>query len=278
MDNDATRSDVTPAALADEVRCPECGYDVRGSTSPRCPECGFGLDALRTKESQLPWTYRREMGWFKAYWKTVWLVLRQPKRLDLEMARPVSYADSQSFRWVTFLHAYVPFLLGSIAWGIADHVYRWHEGEGMWWMLGGVQVFFATLFLLLPGIASYSFARQGLSVEQENRAIALSYYAWAVLAFMPAAGVLEWAALSTRGIDSVATDVLAVIAWVLPLILLGGGAFGPARFAGHVLHRSWLRMLPRNLLLGTVAVVVMLLSSFLPLSLFYGLIAYYSLR
>ncbi len=37
----------------------------------------------------------------------------------------------------------------------------------------------------LPGVASYCFRPRRLSVEQQNRAIALSYYAWAPLAAAP---------------------------------------------------------------------------------------------
>ncbi len=120
------------APLPEGLYCPDCGYDLRSLTSTRCPECGFGLEAVRAGESQIPWTYRRELGRFRAYWKTVWLVLRWPKQFCLEVARPVSYRDSQSFRWMTVAHAYAAVLAGSAAWAAFDWLYNWRGGETMW--------------------------------------------------------------------------------------------------------------------------------------------------
>jgi hypothetical protein len=41
----ATRQDCDhPPTAADEVFCPECGYDLRAIPENRCPECGFGYE------------------------------------------------------------------------------------------------------------------------------------------------------------------------------------------------------------------------------------------
>lgn len=48
----ALRPDKSRAPSADNVPCPECGYNLRGLTQARCPECGgeFTLEQLIDKE------------------------------------------------------------------------------------------------------------------------------------------------------------------------------------------------------------------------------------
>ena len=85
--NDATSAPKKPAALArmpEGVHCLECGYDLRGSTSPCCPECGFALELLRASESQIPWTHRRQLGFWRAYRRTVWMVTFRGRKFCAE--------------------------------------------------------------------------------------------------------------------------------------------------------------------------------------------------
>lgn len=185
----ASVTPAAPEALPVGAVCPDCGYDLRGSISALCSECGRSLDVFRAREPQIPWSHRRALGWFKAYWLTVSHVLRRPKVFCLEVVRPVSYADSQSFRWVTLLHAYVPLLACMLVW-LATEAGRGHTvSAGDWWWLGGLLLWVLLMLAALPGLASYFFHWRQQSVQQQNRAIALSYYAWAPLALMPVGSI-----------------------------------------------------------------------------------------
>ena len=96
--------------ISEDLFCPECAYNLRTLTSDRCPECGSSLETLRSTVSGIPWTKRDQLGWFRAYWKTVRLATFGQRKFVFEIGRPVDYADSQRFRWLTILHVYVPIL------------------------------------------------------------------------------------------------------------------------------------------------------------------------
>ena len=102
-------------AIAQDLFCQTCGYNLRGLTGNRCPECGGSLDGVRSLVPQIPWVCRKETGWFRAYWRTAWFVMFRQARFCDEMARPVSYRDSQLFRWVTIGIVYLPVLLAGLA-------------------------------------------------------------------------------------------------------------------------------------------------------------------
>ncbi len=264
------------APLPVGILCPDCGYDLRGSTSERCPECGFLLEPLRAGESQVPWSHRGQLGWFKAYWKTVWLVTRRPKRFCVEATRPVSYPDSQSFRWVTIVHVYVSSLIGALAWILEGS--SWRIG-GFPWILGGLLFCSLALPVLLPGLASYFFQPRHLTVEQQSRAIALSYYAWAPLAIVSWALPFLVAALMRRPPWRPTISVgLAILAGLI-VIMAVAMAYGLVmEFAKRTLHlrpgAMFLRMIVLSaLLLGLSSLVVLI-----PLSVFYFLLIIHSLR
>ncbi|MCK4343089.1 MAG: hypothetical protein KAY37_15350 [Phycisphaerae bacterium] len=251
------------------VRCPECGYDLRGSTSDRCPECGFRTEVLRTRESLIPWSHRDQLGLFRAYWKTVLVACRHPRRFSYEMARPVSYADSQSFRWLTALHAYLPILIGSLIWCAFKAAYWGPLDDGIWWLLGSLQVWTMLMAALLPGLASYFFQAKKLSVEQQYRAVALSYYAWAPLAWTPLLLPIFCATLLAWGSRSNADLVLlsAVVALYCTILLLSTAITG--RFMVlYLLPRGTTGML-RGMLLILCEVGLGLFLLLVPLSVFY---------
>ncbi len=274
-----TTAPADAAPLPVGILCPDCGYDLRGSTSERCPECGFLLEPLRTGESQIPWSHRAQLGWFKAYWKTVWLVTARPKRFCQEMARPVSYADSQSFRWVTAAHAVLTIVVGGLV------PILWPERRGMsqdedaWWPVGGAVFTLSVWLCLLPGLASYFFQPRRLTVEQQNRAIALSYYAWAPLAFMVislpclvAALALGWPWGPT------VADVLGVVAILVACLTPWVGYASLQAFAKYTLHLSAGARFVRMLLMSAALMGLTLLLALVPLSVFYFLLIIHSLR
>lgn len=108
----------------DELFCPACGYSLRGLTRGRCPECGLDLGPVRAAGSQMPWVHRRQIGWLRAFWRTVWFVTFRHKRIAAEIARPVSYRDAQLFRWVVAAHLVAGVLLYFGIWLALDAAAR----------------------------------------------------------------------------------------------------------------------------------------------------------
>ena len=181
------------AESASGLTCPECGYDLRAIASDRCPECGLVIDRAAMSVSRIPWAHRRTIGRFKAYWRTNLMVIFWPKRLADEAARPVGLADAQRFRWVTVGLAWLPIVLSAVAIVVFD----WDEVIGGWrvpdsrlgWCLEAtayVALVFALglALLMVSGVGSYFFHLPALRIVQQNRAIALSYYTCAPLAWL----------------------------------------------------------------------------------------------
>ena len=180
----------TPETM--DLFCPACGYSLRGITSDRCPECGLAIDRSALAVSQIPWVHRRRIGRVRAYWRTVWFSTFQRKKLAGEVSRPVSYADAQRFRWVTITIMMLPAV---IAWPFipAPAVKELTEGLALpepviGWTLPLLLLGCTLSLVAISGIPSYFFHPRTLSIPQQNRAVALSYYACAPLG--PAAVLL----------------------------------------------------------------------------------------
>ncbi len=225
----APRSD----AIAQDIFCQDCGYNLRGLTSDRCPECGGSLDTIRAAASGIPWVYRHEIGRFRAYWKTVYLVMFRQGRFCDEMARPVDFDDCQRFRWVTILHVYIPILLATIATYFFAPRRPFDDLllDAAYWQVWPMAVMHACVLLFLAagtGVPSYFFHPTSIPTRLQNRAIALSYYACGALA-VTALPIAAWAvglALgdSMLGMGLILFGVLAplgqAIAWWLDLVHL----------------------------------------------------------
>lgn len=177
-----------------DVFCQECGYNLRGLTGDRCPECGTSLEALRSPTSQIPWVHRDELGWWRAYWGTVRMVTFHRKRLCEEMLRPIRFDDAQRFRWVTVMLVYVPLLIASLVLWIVDSCTAPNGVFGSEFthdvITSGWPVVFLNVCLLLflagvTGMPSYFFHPRELPLRQQNRAVALSYYAGGPLGWAP---------------------------------------------------------------------------------------------
>jgi hypothetical protein len=59
--------------------CPDCGYDLRGISSSNCPECGWEID-LSAAIRSIPWENRAEIGYLRAFLRTISLTTFHPKR------------------------------------------------------------------------------------------------------------------------------------------------------------------------------------------------------
>ncbi len=187
------------APLPPDTLCPQCMYDVRGLTSARCPECGTDLTDVRARQTQIPWSYRRTLGGWRAFWRTVWFVTWN-RRFAKQVAWPLDFADSQAFRWRCVAWAYLPALL--VIGPVLSYPPLYHAvsgpGDLLAWGLGGLLVWLLLCLLALPGVTSYFVQSRAHSIEPENRLIAINYYAWAPLAWSPvfaaflAAGMAAW--------------------------------------------------------------------------------------
>ena len=180
--------------LGENLFCPACGYNLRGTQSARCPECGLAVDRAMPA-SRIPWVHRRTIGRWRAYWRTSWLVMSHPARIAGEMGRPVSLSDARRFRHLTVLLGFVP--LAAWSYWLAEHELHFSISLvppfDLGWILDYVAIataaFSLWLFVLMvSGAASYFFHPRALPVARQNRAVALSYYACAPLAwlFVPA--------------------------------------------------------------------------------------------
>jgi hypothetical protein len=210
------------ASISQDIFCQDCGYNLRGLTGDRCPECGRSLEGLRSEVSKIPWVHRKEIGRFRAYWKTVWFVMFRQRQFCEEMARPVSYSDSQRFRWLTVAIAYIPLLIAVLIAVYLDtpsptdnDLFNliWIGRLGFWVHIGSI------LFLAAAtGIPSYFLESKSLDVQLRNRSISLSYYTCGPLALFvaPIGAALMWVNI---GLDSKIGMFAMLCAAILPLAL-----------------------------------------------------------
>jgi hypothetical protein len=218
-----TISRPVPAAAAPDsadegLFCPQCGYSLRGLGGPggaadvRCPECGFAVNLQTLHQSIIPWVHRHEIGRWRAYWRTVHLVSRRPRLVAGEATKPLRIEDAVGFRRVTALLAFAP-LAALVVWayvatlpetisfglpwrfrgsvelrGIANNM-QFH-GHALGWVLEWAVVASLLLglwlfVLAMTGLPSYFFHPARLTIVQQNRAVALSYFSCAALAWTP---------------------------------------------------------------------------------------------
>lgn len=229
-------SDNVPTTMVDplsEIRqdifCQRCGYNLRGLTGNRCPECGGSLDGVRSLVPQIPWMYRKEIGWFRAYWRTVWFVMVRQARFCDEMARPVSFHDCQSFRWVTLLSVALPSLFPPLVLYLTskpqpfrfsdDLVSASYEAIAVGWPLVPPYLCWLLFLAAATGVPSYFFHPREVPVQQQNRAVALSYYACGPLAFLTILLLTFTAAvLSALAKYIIVAQVLIVLTLTLPVV------------------------------------------------------------
>jgi hypothetical protein len=234
-------TEITKNSAAPELYCPSCGYDLRAIDSDRCPECGTEIDRSKLGESIIPWIHREQIGKYRAFWRTCEIATLRPRKFAREMNVAARLEDAVKFRRVAVVHALVPF-------GIV-FTFAWARAWGPIWVPTDVvgsslQVaslfmgcfFLAALLWGMSGSASYFFRPAGWSVIRQNRAVALSYYACAPFAYLPA------------------TALIAAIAWFL---LAYQGTFLPILLRAAIALVG-LIPLTGNLVLLTTAPVLML--------------------
>ncbi len=266
----------------DALHCPDCGYHLRGLTGARCPECGYSLDDVRDSTvSRIAWVHRGDIGTVRAYWRTVCAVSFRHKRFCDEIARPVSYADAQAFRWMTILHVYLPLIaLSAIFYVVVQPSFGPGEVDDVlftYWLFGVPQVFGLPLLIAATGIPSYFFHPKALDTELQNRAIGLSYYSSAVLAWTPFVAMLvlgslledllgEYARLAVT-ISGIAVVVGMIAAWWFDLMHIA------RRTMPHLRRRIKLIGIGVPFLWSVVALVMLGVLPVLALYIFVGVVS-----
>jgi hypothetical protein len=280
---DATRAPVPDDSLG--LVCPECGYDLRAIPSDRCPECGHAIDRASTSISRIPWSHRRSIGRIRAYWRTNLLVLFRPKRLAEEIARPVSFDDAQRFRHVTVLLAWLPMA----AWAVGLVLANWDDATaGLrstgsrlgWWMEAAI--FFSlpgALWLglaFVTGVASYFFHPPSMPVVQQNRAVALSYYTCAPLAWfwLPAAFdalalALAYQPWAQHGFGEKLEIACIVVAFCLEVATVLFCWLEASKLMGRVTHCGTGRKIAMTLYLPLAWVICCAVALLIPLTVLY---------
>ena len=172
--------------------CPRCGYSLQGISSEQCPECGLAIEWDTLSVSQLPWAHRASIGRWKAYWRTNLLAIFRPGKLAAEINRPVSPGDARRFRQFTVLLAWLA-LAGWSAGAVATRLGMFEGGSsdvrGLGWWLEACTTLAAALagwlaLYLISDAASFFFNPPSLPVARQDRAVGLSYYAQAALAWL----------------------------------------------------------------------------------------------
>ena len=246
----------------EDVLCPQCGYDLRGTEDAggarRCPECGLQVGGQGGRVTRIPWVYRRAIGRFAAYRRTARLATVSPARLAAEADGPVAYRDALRFRMLTCLLAAAPvaaLILALMAWyGSAGFINVVPEEMLLALMQGGDRrawtlavlvpweagatfppqlplVLPAALFaaaVLVTGVASYAFHPRRLPVVRQNRAVALSHYACAPLAFLwvPVGAFMAMAVLQQMALADPGTGFPRLISLLAVVGCVGVAAVG----------------------------------------------------
>ena len=240
--------------VAGDLFCPECGYSLRGIDDvDRCPECGHALDRARLVASNIPWTHRHDIGAIRAYWRTVWLVLRHPSRAAADVARPVSFDDAQTFRRATVLLAMIG-PLALLTWLVVEVVTgrpiamssTTLPAVRVGWLLEillvpVIIVAFYAFLLAASGVASYFFHPKYLPIERQNRAVALSYYAAAPMALTTISVMtmsLALLALELFSGNAIVSGVLLGLGAAVPVIQVLASIVAPLRMMQRTTHCS----------------------------------------
>jgi hypothetical protein len=202
------RAEAEPAALPldADLLCCHCQHNLRGVPSSRCPECGSPFDRARTLAPVVPWEHRHYIGRLLAYARTVRLVTFQPG--GLLPADTITRRAAARFRDCTVWLVFVTLCGGAVAWRMHPRVvtrpFRGFSAFPLWDELLPNGPFFAaalvaTLLWLfaVAALASSFFLINRDPLARQDRALALSHYALAPLAWLPPM------ALTTGGVRSI---------------------------------------------------------------------------
>jgi hypothetical protein len=180
----------TPADRA--LYCPSCGYDLRGSPGDSCPECGAAIDRETLERAQIPWSRRRTEGRLKALRQTIWQATFHTKRFAEAAAGPVDYREARRFQITVILGmvSSVGLILGA-CFVVAYLLEGWQYAMQWSAIAYGVGLVLLTGLLLTATVVhTYWLHPRKLPIEQQNRAVAMGYYAAAPVGLAPFTALL----------------------------------------------------------------------------------------
>jgi hypothetical protein len=228
-----TPSSSVQSPLDADIFCPHCAYNLRGVQSANCPECGRPFDRAILASVRLPWAQRQRVGRIRAYWRTVFYALFRPFALAAEMEAGPLLRDARRFWLITVLLAWTPFVILTYVAAFNRPQVRGINIQPV--ILGqlvtlGSYIAFWPIFIFsvgmlvflaaATGIPSYFCHPRHLEIERQNRAIALSYYACAVLALLAPASLLTAAVVWLLFKFDAQKDTFYVTGWIAGLFLV----------------------------------------------------------
>ena len=213
--------------------CPYCSYDLRALAGEACPECGGAVDEASLKAVQVPWQSRREIGKVRALIRTAFRVTFRTKRFCYAVSRPVSYADARRFqRWIVIL-LWLGLLLPVLMIVIPNvAIFKDDVGLIRWYpvscLLAGLAGLIPFLFLA-TGVHAYWLHPKHLSIERQNRAVALGYYACGpllliVLSVLPITAGIVYGNYWVGSHTSPLQDIILIVLTGLGLVMMGASA------------------------------------------------------
>ena len=281
----SSSSVLSPESSVLEVFCPKCNYNLRGIESERCPECGYSLAFLKITESQIPWVHRKEIGRFRAYWRTVWWVTFRRLKLGEELARPMSVPNARRFLQVTMLHVYLAIL-------ILTELLAFEGSQGLRAAFDRYTALNVCVILVMHVCVLLAFSvawriggdtirNKHMPAGKQAQALALGLYAAGAFAWLPLTWPLmflafhlmviyerTWYVATAFAISGCILFVLCGLLWLYDLMYI----------ERCVLHRSSAEQaiagLKQMLLLGCAEFVILIV---LPLAIAYIALMFYSL-
>lgn len=153
--------------LQKEIRCPLCGYNLRGLQQPRCPECGFTFSwdqLLHAERDRHPYLFEHQPRHnLRSLWKTYWTDCR-PRRFwsQLSPVHPVKVRRLLLY-WVL---ANVGLLVAVLA----------SPSQQAWQLYRLTQLIRRSL-VYVPSTGMY--VRRGMPLSSGNYISPATVYAWA---------------------------------------------------------------------------------------------------
>lgn len=188
LDDRASLLSSSPSAL--DVFCPKCIYNLRGIESERCPECGYSLAFLKIAESQIPWVHRKQIGRFRAYWRTVWWATFRRHKFGEELTRPMSLPDARRFHYVTLCHFYLAIvpLAGLLSIAGPQSMQRAFQSHTILMVCVAAAVQFCAMlvFVVFARNTGDALRTKNMPLSRQAQVVGLSHYA---------AGTWAWTAL-----------------------------------------------------------------------------------
>lgn len=267
------------AAYDESLLCPDCGYSLRGISSDRCPECGLDLTFIRENRSVIPWVHRREIGLWRAYWRTVWQVIARRREFLREVAKPVSYRDAAAFRRMTLGVVAVAMLIAWCGAGVIDPdgPRSLRADYGDWFILLCGVCILATIRYQSEACAALIFGA-GVPRLLATRIRILSIYSVGSLAIAPALTLLAlalplcWRSNNDRSLVAIFSAFACVV--ILPMLWL----VELAAIAARAMQSRLLANTHTVLSLLAMGWISALIAAGIPATVFALLVVFYTFR